>query len=78
MSPVAVSETTNGTNNGAKSHGPAKVFNPFYSPPTSDENDGDYQFANFKVSVPLQMPYVVRLRTDTALALLPRCQVATS
>ncbi|KAI0684442.1 hypothetical protein BC835DRAFT_637029 [Cytidiella melzeri] len=53
MAPVATAETTNGTSNGVfKSHAPAKVFNPFYSPPASDENDGTYQFANYKPRFP--------------------------
>ncbi|KAI0342645.1 TauD-domain-containing protein [Trametopsis cervina] len=53
MAPVATNESTNGTTNGTpQSHVPAKVFNPFYSPPSSDENDGDYKFANYKPRFP--------------------------
>jgi sulfonate dioxygenase len=51
MAPIATTEAANGTTNGShKSHVPAKVFNPFYSPPSTDENDGTYQFAQYKVS----------------------------
>ncbi|THG98250.1 hypothetical protein EW026_g3901 [Hermanssonia centrifuga] len=55
MAPVATTEQTlqsNGTPKKAVSNGIAKVFNPFYSPPASDENDGTYKFAHYKPSFP--------------------------
>jgi len=53
MAPVATTnETLNGVTNGTKSHEPAKIFNPFYSPPSTDENDGTYKFAQYKPRFP--------------------------
>ena len=57
MAPVATNETP-AVDNGTVTKGPikalngnaaVKLFNPFYSPPTMDENDGDYKFAQYKV-----------------------------
>ncbi|KAI0091130.1 TauD-domain-containing protein [Irpex rosettiformis] len=53
MAPVATLETKKETTNGTtKSHTPEKVFNPFYSPPATDENDNSYQFAQYKPHFP--------------------------
>ncbi len=54
MAPVATSETPKETSNGTtKIPTIEKVFNPFYSPPANDENDGTYEFAHYKVSLVL-------------------------
>ncbi len=60
MAPVATNETQAPATNGA-STGPVKaakavaeqLFNPFYSPPESnDKDDSDYAFAKYKVRPP--------------------------
>ncbi len=64
MAPVATTEQTlqsNGTPKKAVSNGIAKVFNPFYSPPASDENDGTYKFAHYKVRL---MPSILILMVN--------------
>ena len=48
MAPVATTEKTNGRDIASLKQA-AQTFNPFYSPPTMDENDGDYKFAQYKV-----------------------------
>ncbi|KAI0783841.1 hypothetical protein BC629DRAFT_528872 [Irpex lacteus] len=53
MAPVATSETPKETSNGTtKIPTIEKVFNPFYSPPANDENDGTYEFAHYKPRYP--------------------------
>ncbi|PCH42062.1 TauD-domain-containing protein [Wolfiporia cocos MD-104 SS10] len=51
MAPVATDVTTNGTSDHdqvSKLKEAVKVFNPFYSPPAGDANDGDYKYAHYK------------------------------
>lgn len=60
MAPVATTDSTavNGSDI-ASLKAAVKVFNPFYSPPAVDDDDGSYQFAQYKVcSVHPQFVYV--------------------
>lgn len=52
MAPVATTDnvTSNGTDIASLKEA-AKVFNPFYSPSAGDDNDGNYEFAKYKVCV---------------------------
>ena len=62
MAPVAVNDQPTTTETKVqKPAGAPQVFNPFYSPPATDENDGTYQFANYKVSLALR-PTLLDLR----------------
>ena len=62
MAPVATTENKQETTTvDLKARAAEKVFNPFYSPPATDENDGTYQFANYKVSLALP-PTLLDLR----------------
>ena len=52
MAPVATTEKANGNGVSSLKQASNVLFNPFYSPPSTDENDGDYQFAQYKVRDP--------------------------
>ena len=49
MAPVATTEKENGNGVSAAKEAAQVLFNPFYSPPSMDENDGDYKYAHYKV-----------------------------
>ena len=57
MAPVATNEKTNGANIASLKEAAAKPFNPFYSPPSTDENDDGYQYAQYKVLYMLHIMY---------------------
>ncbi|KAF7794768.1 hypothetical protein EIP86_005906 [Pleurotus ostreatoroseus] len=52
MAPVATEEKTNGNRVSQLKQEAQVLFNPFYSPPATDENDGDYAFAQYKPHFP--------------------------
>lgn len=79
MAPVATSEKTNGTTNGAAAHGPTKVFNPFYSPPAPEDNekDKDYKYAHYKACLDI---FSLADRADrmSSIAAVPRREMGSS
>ena len=56
MAPVATNEKTNGASIASLKEA-VKPFNPFYSPPSTDENDESYEFAHYKVLNMLHVMY---------------------
>ena len=65
MAPVATNDTVQDqVSTGPVKNGTAvKVFNPFYSPTNgSDGNDGDYQYAKYKVRMHARFIWMVRIR----------------
>ena len=49
MAPVATTERDNVTATPVKPVVTEKVFNPFYSPPSVDDGNESYKYADFKV-----------------------------
>ena len=65
MAPVATNDTVQDqvATGPVKNGGAPKLFNPFYSPTNgSDGNDGDYKYANYKVSDHARFIWMVRIR----------------
>lgn len=56
MAPVAT-EKLSDTN---AFNGPAKVYNPFYSPPGDDLNDDGYEYAQYKVCLIRRISIILR------------------
>jgi len=55
MAPVATTERDSTPNGPVKPAVADKVFNPFYSPPDTDNGDETYKYADFKVRWPVSM-----------------------
>jgi hypothetical protein len=69
MAPVAIPERDNVTTAPVKPVVTQRVFNPFYSPPSVDDGNESYKYADFKVDTSFLIPAVIYLELVSSFSL---------